>query len=218
MSADEFNKMTMAVLKTELRDRALPVSGNKTQLVQRLVEHEALVNMPKEQQLEHMKKVTAVMKGASTEAAQPQDANGASGGEAPAEDDQGAAGDQGAADGAGEEPSGPEHAAEKRIARFGKTVLKDEEKVQKRAERFKTVDPIADSSKVESRAARFGILTESVLKEKEVARAKRFNMDTPELMAEKKKARDARFSAPVPPGTKEIHTVNEIAAMIKRKD
>ena len=56
-----------------------------------------------------------------------------------------------------------------------------------------------------------------MIKEKEVARAKRFNVDTPELMAEKKKARDARFAAPVPAGAKEIHSVNEIAAMIHKK-
>lgn len=206
MAASNFSDMTVTVLKAELRDRGLPVSGNKGELVKRLEEHEAAARQPDAD--------TAAVSNAAdppARAADPPEAPGDSVDAQPAAEEPGAAGAN------GEQPSTVQDATEKRIARFGQTVLKDEEKARKREERFKTVDPLADGSKIESRAARFGILTEAALKDKQAARAKRFNVDTPELMEEKKKARDARFAAPDPTGPKETHTVNEIAAMIHKK-
>jgi hypothetical protein len=106
-------------------------------------------------------------------------------------------------------------AAEKRIARFGVTVLDEGEKAKRREERFKTGDPLSDTNKMESRAARFGILTEQALKEKELARAKRFGVDTPELVEQKKRAREERFSQSVP--QKQAHTVSELEGMIHKR-
>lgn len=209
MAAADFSEMTVTVLKAELRERGLPVSGNKGDLVKRLEDHEAGTSEPAVGAAEDGAVQNAA--DAPSEAAQPAEGEAATPGAVPESEG------QGAGETNGEKPSGPEDAAEKRIARFGKTVLKDDEKAQRREDRFKTVDPIADSKTVESRAARFGILTEQAVKEKEVSRAKRFNVDTPELMAEKKKARDSRFAAPAPAGPKESHTVNEIAAMINKK-
>jgi hypothetical protein len=206
MAASKFSDMTLNALKAELRQRGLAVSGNKATLIKRL--EEAETSQPPEPAepavetgaVQHALDAPAVAQPPQSSAQEPEV-------NAPNTEMH-----------ATQQPSSePEDPTEKRIARFGQTVLKDDEKAQRREERFKTVDPIADSKRVESRAARFGILTESALKEKEVARAKRFNMDTPELMEQKKKARESRFAAPAPAGPKESHTVNEIAAMIHRR-
>ena len=48
--SDVYNEWTVATLKDELRERNLPVSGNKSALIQRLIDNDK--EHPKEEKIE----------------------------------------------------------------------------------------------------------------------------------------------------------------------
>lgn len=197
MSADDYSSMTVAALKDALKERDLPISGKKAELVKRL------------EDADNDKAAPAADVGDAV--ADPNEAAVVADSAIPAS----AGGDK-------ESPTDPAVAGEsddpisKRVARFGSAVLREDEKAKMREARFKHTDPAVDASKLEDRAARFGIETEESRKKKEAARAKRFQLDTPEILAEKKRAREERFQKPVPETKKQV-PLEELAALIKKK-
>eukprot|EP00892_Ulva_mutabilis_P008592 jgi/Ulvmu1/6104/UM027_0082.1 len=194
MTSEAYDSMSVVALKDTLRERGLPISGKKADLIKRLEDADkeaANVSDPK----------PAVSAGheaaAADDSAQPAEAAVQKDAQAETE----------------EQPL--DDPVAKRLERFGSAVLTADEKAKMREARFKASEPVVDASTLEARAARFGIETEEARKKKELARAKRFQMDTPEIVAEKKRAREARFKQPVP--EKASVSLEELAAMIKKR-
>lgn len=197
MSADEYSSMTVAALKDALKQRELPTTGKKADLVKRLQDADNDKAAPAAD-------VDAAAAGPTEAAVVADTAVPASAGGVTVAPTDPAAADK------GDDP------VSKRVARFGSAVLREDEKAKMREARFKPSNPAVDASKLEERAARFGIETEESRKKKEAARARRFQLDTPEILAEKKRAREERFQKPVPEVTKQV-PLEELAALIKKK-
>ena len=196
MSIEDYNAMNVAALKDALRERSLPTSGKKAELVKRLEDADK-------------------SDGATAEVAKD--------GESGAKEGASLA-DTVAPESAGAEKDAPpetsdadasEDVVAKRVERFGSAVLGEDEKAKLREVRFKASDPAVDPGTLEERAARFGIETDESKKKKEAARAKRFQLDTPEILADKKRAREERFKKPVSE-TKQV-PLEELAALIKKR-